>query len=392
MSRYTRDELWRIRLQARVREWARSGLLTEDQRIRIEPELAVDLRRTNIMLRLGLGLFTIVAAGAAVILAFVLFELNREGPLAVMCLLLGGGAYLAADAVVARFRLYRYGVEEALAALTVLLCGVGVASAAMAIIGSSHESIAFSAALVACATVSAGLYARFGFQYAAVAAMAFGACVPLAMDGVSPPIRHLLVCALFLAAYAVARRLSQQHDDLVQDDASMVAACAVVGAYLAMNVYASIGILGIWRLPIEPWFKWTSYAVIWLIPVVAIWRGVADRERRVLRAGAAIALLTLITNKLYFGWPHQTWDPVILGVFLMGVAIFLRRWFAWGPGGERRGFTPARILYGDMTSMRVAGLASAAIHFSPDRPAPSSSDSEMFRGGRSGGGGASGDF
>jgi hypothetical protein len=390
MRRYTPDEELRIRLQDGIREWARSGLLSEEQRTHLEPQLAVDVRRTNGALRLGLAVFTLLAAGAAALLVFVTFEPRRNTGIAAMCMLLGVGAFAAADLLVGRFRLYRYGVEEALAVLAVLLCGAGAGFAAVAIVGSSHDSVAFTAVLLTCATVSGAAYVRFGFQYAAVASLAFAAAVPLAIDAASGSVRRLTVCALFLCASYVARRRSKRPDDVSRDDASMVAACAVAGAYLVVNMHVGISWPGLWYSSIQPWFKWTTYALTWLIPVFAIWGGAADRDRRVMRVGMAAGIVTLITNELYLGWPRQTWDPMLLGIFLIAAAIVVRRWLASGPGGERHGFTPARILHGDAGSLRIASLASVGIHPGAHTSAPTEPD--MFRGGRSGGGGASGEF
>jgi hypothetical protein len=390
MRRYARSDELRVRLQRFVREWTRSSLLSAEQRRRLEPDLEVDLRRTHLMLRLGLALFTLIAAGAAVALTFVTLDFRDDGVIAVICLLLGAGAFAAADTLVARYRLYRFGVEEALAAVSVILFGAGAFVAVNSAIGSSHDVVATTAALMTCAAVSGAAYVRFGFRYAAVAATMFTAFVPLALDASSGPARRLLSAAVFAIAYLVARRVSHQADEIAEDDASMVAACAILGAYLVLNLHSGIDVLGLWRLPLEPWFKWTTYALIWLMPGLAIWRGIVDRDRLVIRAGAATALVTLITNKPYLGWPRQTWDPMLLGVFLAVVALVLRRWLASGPDGERNGFTPVRILHTDAESLQVASLASAAIHLNPDRPAPSQPDG--FGGGRSGGGGAGADF
>jgi len=80
---------------------------------------------------------------------------------------------------------------------------------------------------------------------------------------------------------------------------------------------------------------------------------------------------------------------MLLGVLLMGLALVVRRWLLSGPGGERNGFTPLRVLSKDRAAVAMLGMASAA--FKPAAPAPSAPPPE-FGGGRSGGGGASGSF
>ena len=57
MSIYSAEDEYRIRTQALVREWTKSGLLDPSQGVVIEAELRVDVRRTNLFLRAGLALF-----------------------------------------------------------------------------------------------------------------------------------------------------------------------------------------------------------------------------------------------------------------------------------------------------------------------------------------------
>jgi putative intracellular protease/amidase len=61
----------------------------------------------------------------------------------------------------------------------------------------------------------------------------------------------------------------------------------------------------------------------------------------------------LVSNKPYLGWQRHTWDPILLGIALTGVALFLRRWLALGPGGVRHGFTAARLSGKDEYAMSV---------------------------------------
>ncbi|HEX9368457.1 MAG TPA: hypothetical protein VF921_17630, partial [Vicinamibacterales bacterium] len=60
MRLYTQDEEERIRAQTLVREWTRSKLIDLSQSAPLEAELRVDLKRTNVFLRAGLALFTLL--------------------------------------------------------------------------------------------------------------------------------------------------------------------------------------------------------------------------------------------------------------------------------------------------------------------------------------------
>jgi uncharacterized membrane protein YgcG len=84
---------------------------------------------------------------------------------------------------------------------------------------------------------------------------------------------------------------------------------------------------------------------------------------------------------------------MLLGAFLIGVAIFIRRWLAKAPGGIRQGFTAQRLSGKDKRWMNVGvatiGLASPNI-VTPKGQARGSDF--HFGGGDSGGGGATSDF
>ena len=110
-----------------------------------------------------------------------------------------------------------------------------------------------------------------------------------------------------------------------------------------------------------------------------------------MQVSLVMALATVATNTPYLGWPRRTWDPIVLGLLLMAIAIALRRWLARGPGGERGGFTPVRLLEADRDALTLVGTASVGWQGHTQVPAavPPSSG---FNGGRSGGGGGGAGF
>jgi len=110
-------------------------------------------------------------------------------------------------------------------------------------------------------------------------------------------------------------------------------------------------------------------------------------------AGAIAAILTLVTNKPYLGWPRHTWDPMILGILLTGAALFIRRWLARGPGGIRGGFTAMRLSGKDKEWMNVSSAALGLVTPQAVTPGPQTRTEDFrFGGGASGGGGAGGDY
>ena len=103
-----------------------------------------------------------------------------------------------------------------------------------------------------------------------------------------------------------------------------------------------------------------------------------------------LALATLASNKAYLGLEHNTWDPILFGLLLIGTAVGVRRWLA---SGDRRGFTPLRILSSDVRRLSMVATASGMLNPMKGHAA-AAPDPDKFEsgGGRSGGAGASGTF
>jgi uncharacterized membrane protein YgcG len=132
--------------------------------------------------------------------------------------------------------------------------------------------------------------------------------------------------------------------------------------------------------------------LIWCLPPLILARGIRQKDRFVLAVGAITAILTFVTNKPYLGWQRHTWDPMLLGIALTAVALFLRRWLARGPGGVRHGFTAARLSGKEKHAMGVGSAVLGLVTPQSITPSPQPHKDFEFGGGGSGGGGASGDF
>jgi uncharacterized membrane protein YgcG len=236
-----------------------------------------------------------------------------------------------------------------------------------------------------------GIYRRFGFVYAAVGSMACAAAIPFQLD-LSATVRHVLAVAIFASVLVVVRsKRLQYQDEYPGDEYGLLQAAAWAGLYVALNL----------QLTWTPWvtglFYWCTYVMTWVLPLVGLRLSIRDQDRALMDVSLVMALVTLLTNKPYLGWPRHTWDPILLGVLLMAIAIALRRWLSMGPGGERHGFTPARLLSQDSAVLTLLSAASAAFQpsapSSPRDPAPRPDPGAPdFDGGRSGGGGAGGTF
>ncbi len=402
MRLYSASSEETLRARKFLTDWVGEGLLTKAQYQLLKRETVPDLRTTNIYLRLVLFVFTLIIVGAAAGLFFVVFLSHpSEQTTGVVFLIFAVVCYAAAEVAVSQGRLYRYGIEEALA-----ICSIGFLCAGIefALFGggpfSTKPDAAQSLVPAAGAVFSLWIWRRFGLSYAFLAAMIFVLLLPGYWTS-SHSAQHVIV-ALFYATglVGVTAVRSRYRFDYLDEGYSLVEALLWLGIYLAINLQlSSLSLLEQWwgatRAVSEfgrP-FYWTTWVLIWCLPPIVLVRGIRQKDRSVIAAGLIASILTFVCNKPYLGWQRHTWDPMLLGILLTGVVLFLRRWLARGPGGIRHGFTTARLSGKDKHWMNVGSTALGLL--SPDSitPAPQASGPDFrFGGGHSGGGGASSDF
>jgi len=384
MRRYSADDEEKIRAQILLREWERSGLLESSQSSPLAAELRVDLRRTNNFLRAVLFAFTSLIVAASLLLIITMFDLDDEFSLAVTTCIAALLCFGFSEYLIGRFRLYRFGVEEALAAAAVVLLSVSGAAIAHTLRSSRPGEFPILVGLGAGALGAFGIYRRFGYVYAALGSMICAAAIPFQISLSAEVQRSLAAAMLALVFLAVRSRRLLYVDDFPGDEYGVIQASAWAGLYFVLNLQLS-------STRIEGWFHWGTYVMIWILPILGLCMALRTKDRALMNVSLALALLTLAANKPYLGLSRRPWDPILLGVFLMAAAITLRRWLSKGPDGQRHGFTPARLLTRDSRLLTLVSAASATLQ--PEVAVPSTAPAKPdFDGGRSGGAGASGSF
>ena len=391
-----------LRARRLLADWAGEGILTKAQYQRLEPETVSELRTANIFLRLVLFLFTLVSVAAATALFFVIF-LSRPSPHAAgfFFLIFAAVCYAAAELAVSQARLHRYGIEEALAVCSVgFLCAGMQSSLFRADPYLPQPDAAQSLVPAAGAVFSLWIWHRFGLSYAFLAAMIFVLFLPGYWTS-SHSAQHLIVAVSYAAGLVgVAAVRSRHRFDYLEEGFSVLEALLWLGIYLAINLQLSS-----FNLPAQWWggtraasefarpFYWATWVLIWCLPPIVLVRGLRQRDRFVIAVGAIVAILTFVSNKPYLGWPRHTWDPMLLGILLTGIAFFIRRWLAGGRGGIRHGFTAARLSGKDKHWMNLGSTVLGPLSPHSITPGPQTSSPDVrFGGGQSGGGGASSDF
>jgi membrane protein YdbS with pleckstrin-like domain len=398
---YTEASEETLRARKLLTQWTDDGDLSKEQYQRLEQESASDLRTTNIFLRLVLFFFTAIAVGAAVGLFFMIF-LNpapSQQTTGIFFLIFAAVSYAAAEVAVSQARLYRYGIEEALAVCSVAFLCAGLGFTFFSSFSQSSSEIQLVIPAVG-ALASLWVWYRFNLWYAFPAAMIFAIFLPGAWT-TSHSAQHAFIAAFYAAGLiGIAPVRARHRFDYLEEAYSLSEAFLWLGIYLTFNLKISdFSLLSHWGSPTRftsesatP-FYWATWVLIWCLPPLILTRGVRRKDRFVLAVGAITAVLTLVTNKPYLGWQRHTWDPMLLGIALTGVALLLRRWLARGPGGVRHGFTAARLSRKDKHAMSVGSAVLGLTTPQSITPPPQTTNPDFrFGGGGSGGGGASGDF
>jgi hypothetical protein len=400
---YTASSEETLRARNFLTDWAGESFLTEAQYKRLEQETVSDLRITSVFLRLVLFLFTLISVGAGAALFLEVFPSRpSEQTVGIFFLIFAAACYAAAEVAVSKARMYRYGIEEALAVCSVgfLCAGIETALFSRSLYFVGHHGAEF---LVPAAGVilSLWIWRRFGLWYAFLGAMIFIVFLPGYWTS-SHAAQHVIVAMFYAAGLICVAALRHRHRFNYLDDAySLIEALLWLGIYLAINLkLSSFDLPAQWRSGssggasefARP-FYWTTWLLIWTLPPVVLARGIRRKDRFVIAVGAIVAILTFVSNKPYLGWQRHTWDPMLLGILLTGVALFIRRWLAGGPGGIRHGFTAARLSGKDKHWMSGGSAVLGLVSPQSITPSPQTSSPEFrFGGGASGGGGASSDF
>lgn len=385
---YSSDQHEIVRARRAVDEWHRSEVISHDDRDGLLRTLPIDLRLNRLILRIVLfGATTLLVAALHFwideFVGSLVGSMDTPLPLALLAVMYA----VAAEVAVSRFRVYRYGTEEALALAAAVYAGFAVGST----VGPSGlaETLAgwlrdppSTFALFAAGIVALGMFERFESVPLAVA----GEVLVAAAIVLGSPSRSVLVLSLvFGLVFAGYRVRALRFPHGYREDAfRLLGSVALCLTYLGFSL--------------EAFRRDPSTLYVMLVAMIGVgaggvYGGIRSRDRILMNVGAGLTLLTIVTAKAYLGWPYEPWGGIELGAALIVTAVLLRRWIASGPEGERWGFTARRILSKDELVFAAATFAAPAV---ASNMTVSSASPEPQRpgldGGRSGGAGATGDY
>ncbi|MDF1553989.1 MAG: hypothetical protein P1P84_13045 [Deferrisomatales bacterium] len=395
------DEEKRVEVVEEARRWAEVGLVSGAQLAAVQARYRPDLARVNLFLRVLLGVFTAVAAGALVGLPVVTLRLGQTGGAVLLLLFSPIFAWVADRHLIAGRRLYRCGAEEVLLGLAVGFLALGVALAADDW-GRAAERWGWLLAHAVALAGAVALAVRYGYALAALAGVWALAALPFHLAevlhwrgaGLPRLALFLLLGAVALWAHRrLARREAFPRGTVWCLEAARLAALA--GVYLDVNLYAHRVLWGEWLGPVRaapgsPWVQLACGVLTGLLPIGALALGLARRDRALLWFGGLSAVASVLTLKYFFHLGYLAEQLTAAGLAVAGFTLWLLRWLGAGPDRRRGAFTAESLL-----EPRLYGLdAEALIAIQPVMPAAHQPGPEGFHpaGGEFGGGGATGGY
>jgi len=389
MRKYTETQEKNIRLERLVREWTRSGIIEAQQLESILPQLRVELRRTNLFLRLILFAFGVLIISASVLLVAVIFKAGGN-MIQTICFVSACICFGVAEILVERRRLYRFGLEEAAVCMAVVFAVIGSFLFVSDTINGMHRWAPELFALIVASVTAFVAYLRFGYVYAVAASVL---CIGFAPFETDLPgfVQRLASAGIFAAVLTLSRiKRRDYEDEFPGDEYNIIQSLAWAGVYAVLNLHLIPKYLGSSVVP--PTFYSFTYITVWALPAIGIALALRDKDRTLLDVSLAMGLLTFISNKAYLSAMPQTWDPILFGVALLTISLVVRRWLSQGQDALRLGFTASRILRSDSRAISMAATISGFATNPAAAGAPTHSEMFKSEGGRSGGAGATGSF
>jgi hypothetical protein len=375
-----------------ARGWERAGAIVKATRATIDAAYPDDRARLGPVFRILVFGFTSVVVSAlfGVFGVFLGAALQHAGWL--LLLLFGALLVGAAELQIGPLRRRQGGTETATAFLGLAYLAGGFL---WLVFGEMHlgEDVSINLGLILVASVLGAAAYRWGYT---VFALASGAALFLLLA--RGPLGRLLWIVVPVVVAPVLLRagdspwLAPAHRRSCQ----ALAALSLVFLYLAVHVGSwDVGVVemltGHWHGQRSGGgFRPVLVVATALVPVLTLLWGIGTRRRLLINLGLVGLLASIATLRVYVHVMPAWLALLVGGGVALGLALALRRHLDSGAGHERSGFT-AEPLFTDPDRRGALEVVAGVMSLSP-AARPMEKPGFQGGGGRSGGGGATGEF
>ncbi len=320
---YDEEAIRNLQLQEVAKNIFENGGLTPPQYARVQNEFPVELKQSNIFIRLGLFLFTSLCIGFSIGLATLIFSSARldQGGIGVLSILYGIGLTALNEMFIKTQHWYRQGSDNAFCYASVLCFVVGICLLA-------HFEQTWVVALLFCVFLTAAAV-RFGDPLLALAA--FFTLLFTFFDLInSSQITHLasvfVGVSLSIAVYFLSDSASKRDDLFYWSDCFMALKIAALFVlYVSINywfVENSFGSLFPKPELVAP-FNYVFAFLTACLPIVYLYFGIKNKDRILWTMGSLGIVASILTYRVYHAIMPIEWALTLAGGLVLALAIFL---------------------------------------------------------------------
>jgi len=373
-------------IQKTAQKWLKQGFLSKEQSSEIEKSHSHDYYDPNIFLKIGLFVFTILAASVSVSLMSIFFisiyETNLNAAFVIQSLIIGGVFFLLLENLIKRRKLYHSGVDNAL-----IYMALGAFCTAIYFLFENLNPPTWLFLML-----FLPLFTATTIRYAESVActltyfLILGIFVTIALESFwGKTLLPFIMMIVSAGMYFAVKKLSTRKDYLYYETClTILKTLSLITFYLGGNyLIAREGnaLINNLSLSISPQvaFAPTFYFFTTVIPMVYIFFGLRNRDRLMLILGLITLGFSIFTYKFYFSILPVEITLTVGGILLIALAGGLihyfkttKHGFTYQPDDEFEGFNLEAMLMSQLVQSKI----------------PQQGDTFRYGDGDSGGGGA----
>ena len=377
-------------IQKTAQKWLKQGFLSKEQSSEIEKSYPHDYYDPNIFLKIGLFVFTILAASVSVSLMSVFFistyETNVNAAFVIQSLIIGGVFFLLLENLIKGRKLYHSGVDNAL-----IYMALGAFCTAIYFLFENLNPPTWLFLML-----FLPLFIATTIRYAESVActltyfLILGIFVTIALESFwGKTLLPFIMMIVSAGMYFAVKKLSTRKDYLYYETClTILKTLSLITFYLGGNyliVREGNVLINNLSLSISPQVAFASifYFFTTVIPMAYIFFGLRNRDRLMLISGLITLGFSIFTYRFYFAILPIEIALTVGGILLIALAGGLihylkttKNGFTYQPDDEFEGFNLEALLMSQLVQSKI----------------PQQGDTFRFGGGDSGGGGAGGNY
>ena len=377
-------------IQKTAQKWLKKGFLSKEQSSQIEKNYPQEYYDPNIFLKIGLFIFTILAASVSVSLMSVflywIYENHLNEGLVIQSLLVGGVFLLMLESLIKGRKLYHSGVDNA---LIYMALGSFCTTIYFLFVSLNPPTWLFLMLFLPLFVATTIRYAE-SVVCALTYFLILGIFVTIALTSFwGKTLLPFLVMIVSAGMYFLVKKLSSRQDYLYYETClTIVKTLALITFYLGGNyliVRQGNALINNIYLPVSPQVAFAPifYFFTATIPLAYIFFGLRHRDRLILILGLITLGFSIFTYRFYFSILPVEIALTLGGILLIALSAALiqylkteKKGFTYQPDDEFEGFNLEAALMSQIVQSKI----------------PQQGDTFRFGGGDTGGGGAGGNY